>query len=171
MLDSLPVMYPYMLCDKMRESAYQLKGNDRLTWAKDWKRIEIQELFISCSQEGKGYWETEQYESALTSFGECRRVIEMFMRTDEITYDSYLWNGMQTHHWCSLLEEAGCLVKLGHAEEAKAKIERSKHILMHAWKNPDGSVDAYKQSSEEIFSSFRKYYSEWGLDALGACPV
>lgn len=164
LIDTLPVMYPYMLCDKMRSTAYHLKGEDRLKWAKDWKLIEIQELYIACSQEGKGYWETGAYEKALESFGQYRRIIEMFMKSDEIAEENYLWGGMQTHHWCSYLKEAGCLVKLGYTDEAKAKIERAYYIISHAW------GDEFEKNTEEIMKSFRQYYSEWELDAIEPCP-
>ncbi len=169
-IESLPVMYPYMLCDKMRGASYSLKGEDRLKWAKEWKIIEIQELYISCEMEGAGYWETERYEDALVSFGQYRRVIEMFMRSDEINLDSYLWSGMQTHHWCAYLREAGCLVKLGRAEEAKAKIARAHNILIHSWTEKNGSADYFAKEPETYLAPFRKYYSEWGLDKIEPCP-
>lgn len=171
LINTLPVMYPYMLCDKMRESSYKLKGEDRLQWAKNWKIIEIQELYISCDLEGTGYWETQKYEDALASFGQYRRVIEMFMRSDEININSYLWDGMQTHHWCSYLREAACLFKLGRIEEAKAKVERAKYILLHAWVEKDDSADYLAKNPEKFIAPFRQYYSQWELDELGECPV
>ncbi|MBQ7921817.1 MAG: helix-turn-helix transcriptional regulator [Clostridia bacterium] len=171
LIDSLPEMYPYMLCDKMRESSYQLKGEDRLKWAKDWKIIEIQELYIACALEGHGYWETKQYENALVSMEQYRRVLEMFMKSDEIYEDSYLWSGMQTHHWCAYLYAAGCLNKLGRKDEAKEKMERAKYILLHAWVKKDGSANYFAENPERYTDPFREYYSEWELDDLGPCPL
>lgn len=170
-IETLPVMYPYMLCDKMRMSSYALKGEDRLKWANEWKTIEIQELYISCALEGKGYWETGKYEEALASFDQYRRVLEMFMKSDEIYYDSYLWDGMQTHHWCSYMFAAASLAKLGRIEEAKAKIERSLYILMNSWKKRDGSDDYLAKDPEHYMDPFREYYSEWKLDELMPCPI
>ena len=161
---TLPEMYPYMLRDKMRVSAFHLKGDDRLPWAKDWKLIEIQELYEACDKEGDGYMETEQYDKALESYSQYRRVIEMFMKSDEITEDSYLWCGMQTHHWCSYFKEASALVKLGRTDEAKAKTERAYYIISHAW------GDEFHTDNEDFMNPFRKYYTEWGLDAISPCP-
>lgn len=170
-IETLPTMYPYMLCDKMRVTSYSLKGEDRLKWAKDWKTIEIQELYISCEMEGKGFWEIGKYEDALNSFGQYRRVIELFMSSDEINIDSYLWNGMQTHHWCSYLQEGACLAKLGRNGEAKSKIDRALYILLHSWTEKDGSVDYLAKDPERYLPSFRKYYSQWELDSVAPCPV
>lgn len=170
-IESLPEIYPYMLCDKMRTSSYSLRGDDRLKWAKDWKTIEIQELYTACQLEGKGYWEVGNYEGALASFSQYRRVIEMFMRSEEININSYLWSGMQTHHWCAYLEEAGCLVKLRRMDEAKAKIDRAHYILMNSWKEKDSSVNYLENKPERYLAPFREYYSEWELDAAFPCPI
>ncbi len=171
-IDTLPEVYPYMLSDKMRESSYVLKGEDRLRWAKDWKIIEIQELYISCDMEGQGYYELGKYEDALASFSQYRRVIEVFLKTDKISLDSYLWSGMQTHHYCAYLREAACLLKLGRKAEAKEKVDYGYYIISHAWISEDGSVDYFnnKEDHEECMSPFRQYYSEWGLDEFGSCP-
>lgn len=169
-IESLPVMYPYMLCDKMRGASYSLKGEDRLKWAQEWKTVEIQELYIACAQEGAGYWETGRYEDALASFGQYRRIVETFMKSEEICVASYLWGGMQTHHWCAYLEEAGCLLKLSRGEEAKEKLHRAHEILTQAWREKDGSADYFREEPEKYLTPFRQYYSKWGLDDLGPCP-
>lgn len=170
-VESLPAMYSLDICDRLRVGAGQLRGENQLRWAKEWKREEIQELFLACYTEGLGYWETKQYENALTSFMQQRRVIELFMKSDEINIDSYLWGGMQTNHWGSYLEEAACLVKLGRVEESKVKIERAKYILIHAWVEKDGSVDYLAKNPEKYLNPFREYYSRWELDELEPCPV
>lgn len=171
LINTLPVMYPYMLCDQMRESSYKLRGEDRLKWAKDWKIIEIQELYIACDMEGKGYYESGDYTSALDSMEQYRQVIELFLKSEEITFETYLWCGMQTHHWCAYLQIAACLLKLGRTDEAIEKLERAKYILMHAWKSRDGLVDDYKENLEGVVKPFREYYNEWELGVLGDCPV
>lgn len=170
-IDTLPEMYPYMLCDKMRQSSYSLKGEDRLAWARDWKIIEIQELYIACELEGRGYWETGKYEEALASLGQYRRVIEMFMQSEEICVNSYLWSGMQTHHWCAYLEEAACLAKLGRTDKAREKIDRAHYILTNCWKEKDGSADYLAENPEKFLEPFRQHYREWELHKLIPCPV
>jgi len=170
-IDTLPEIYPYMLCDRMRTSSYSLKGEDRLKWAKDWKIIEIQELYIACELEGRGFMETEQYEAALLSFGQYRCVIEMFMLSEEIYINSYLWNGMQTHHWCAYLMEASCLAKLGRTKEAVEKIDRAQHILQNCWKEKDGTADYLTDNPERFLDPFRSFYKECDLEAIAPCPI
>jgi hypothetical protein len=93
------------------------------------------------------------------------------MKEEEISIDSYLWNGMQTHHWCANLAEAGCLIKLNRTDEAKVKIDRARHILLNSWKEKDGSADYLAKDPEKYLSSYRKYYSEWNLDTVFPCPI
>ncbi len=94
LIDSLPYMYPYQFNDKMRSSSYILEGKDRLKEAKNWKMIEIQELYIACAQEGKGYFEVGEHQNALISFTQYRTVLELFMKSEEISPKAYLWEGM-----------------------------------------------------------------------------
>ncbi len=170
-VESLPILYSLDVHDRLRVGGGTLRGKDRLKWAIQWKTEEIQELYLACKFEGQGYFETEQYEQALESFGQYRRVIELFMKSQEIHIDSYLWGGMQTHHWAAYLHEAACLVKLGRIEEAQEKVERAKYILLHAWVEQDGSANYLEENPERYLGPFRRYYSEWGLEELGECPV
>lgn len=170
-IETLPEVYPYMLEDKLRKPAYCLKGEDRLKSASEWKDIEIQELYISCEFEGKGYYETGKYEEALNSYSQYRRVIEIFMKNDKVCMDSYLWAGMQTHHYCAYLAEAGCLLKLGRKEEAWEKSEYAYYIISHAWISENGETDYFnnEEDHEECMTPFRQYYNDWGLDEIEPC--
>lgn len=171
-IETLPEVYPYMLEDKLRKSSYVLRGEDRLKYVTEWKTVEIQELYLSCEMEGNGYIEVGKYEEALISFSQYRRVIETFMKSDKISMDSYLWAGMQTHHYSAYLREASCLIKLGRTEEAREKAEYAYYIISHAWISEDGSVDEFnnEEDHEECMGYFRRYYKDWGLEALGPCP-
>lgn len=173
-VESLPAMYPMDICDRLRVGAGELRGADRLKWATQLKTEEIQELYITCDMEGNGYWEIADYENALRSYGEYRRIIELFMRSDEIdldSYSSYPYLEMQTHHWASTLQEAACLAKLGRADEAKEKIERAKYILLHGWATKDGSINYLAKNPEQYLNPFREIYSRWELDELVPCPL
>ncbi len=162
-IDSLPMMYPYMLNDKMRCASYHLKGEDRLSQAKEWKIIENQELFIACSMEGQGYREIGDYENALKSFCECRDVIERFLRGKELCSDAYPIQGTQSNHWGCYLDIAGCYLKLGRMEECERAIDRAYFILSHGW-------DTFAQDPEDFLKSYRETYKENGLEACKPCP-
>lgn len=163
-IGSLPYMYPSSLNDRMRCTAYHLKGEDRLAEVKDWKVIEWQELFIACDLEGKGYYEVGDYENALKSFRECADVIERFMIGEEVCYDAYPIGGSQTNHMCCYLEMAGCLLKLERTEECGAAIEKAYDIISHAWD------DDFEKEYDDIMKQYRKTYREFDLEAYQACP-
>ncbi len=163
LIDSLPYMFPYQLNDKMRSSSYILKGDDRLKEAKNWKMVEIQELYIACEQEGMGYFEVGDYANALISFNQYRTVLELFMKSEEISPGAYLWAGMQTHHWCSYLFEAGCLTKLGRVEEAIVKITKAYEIIEHAWGKE------FEENPSYFMDPFREEYIKMGLDSVAPC--
>jgi Predicted transcriptional regulators len=151
---SLPYMYPYMLQDRMRCSAYGLKGTDRLNGAKEWKQIEWQELFIACGQEGQGYYEIGDYENAITSFTESCDVIERFMISGKIGYDAYLIGGTHSNHTNYVLMIAACKFKLNQTGEIQKLIEKAKHIYFGAYTKDEIAKDEkLKQNLIENFSS------------------
>lgn len=164
LIGTLPTMYPYMLNDRMRCSAYRLRGKDRLEGASEWRIIEIQELFIACAMEGEGYFETGEYEKALKSFTESRQVLEMFMKSEKITPDAYLWCGMLTNHWAVIPEAAGALLCLGREDGARAHADWAWYILSHAW------GEDFEKGNEFYRKEFRRIWQEYGLDSLGECP-
>lgn len=160
-INSLPTMYPYMLADKMRCCAYMLKGEDRLSAAKEWKIIENQELFIACALEGEGYYEIGDYENALRSFTEAVDVIERFMLCNgKICFDAYPITGTQSNHWSYLLRIAACHLKLGHTDECNKAIDRAYFIITHAW----DIDDEWEKKSEKYMRVFREEYRKLGLD-------
>lgn len=161
LIESLPNMYPYMLQDKMRCSAYQLKGEDRLKAAKDWKVIEHQELFIACEFEGQGYFEIGDYESAIRSLRESVDVIERFMLCgDKVCFKAYSITGTQSNHWTAMLKIAACHFRLGRHEECGKAIDRAYHIITHAW----DIEDVWEKDSEKYLEIYRDTYRSLGLE-------
>lgn len=159
LIDTLPYMFPSMLNDKMRVSAYSLKGEDRLKEAKDWKIIEYQEFFIACMLEGEGYFETGDYQNALKSFEESKDVIERFMRTDKFCTEPYLFDGVQTHHMCCYLQIAGCCWKLGDKENCQRSIDRAYEIVSHS------NGEDFAKQPDVYMKQYNTTYKEYGLEA------
>ncbi|MBQ8162886.1 MAG: helix-turn-helix domain-containing protein [Clostridia bacterium] len=158
LIDSLPYMYPYLLNDRMRISSYNLKGEDRLKEAKDWKIIEYQELFIACMMEGEGYFETGNYASALRSFTECKDVIERFMKSDKISPEAYIIYGTQANHMACYLQIAGCLLKLGKKDECASAVNRAYDIVSLA------NGEDFIKDPEQFLQEYRRIYKEFGLE-------
>ena len=164
LVDTLPTWYPYMLNDKMRTAANVLEGKDRLDGAHEWKIIEIQELYIACEREAEAYIEMGEWEKALPALTEAKKVLEAFMKQEEISPEAYLWAGMQTHHWWIYLHIAGILMKLGRKDEVQAHIDRAHHIIKNAWGEEYESTPAY------FFRVFEEEYEKLGLSAFAPCP-
>ncbi len=158
-VETLPDMYPYMLNDKMRCSAYHLNGVDRLKGAKEWKVIETQELFIACAQEGIGYYETGEYEKALLSFKEATDVIERFMIKKETGY-TYPIPGTEANHMCYYMRIAGCYLKLNNKKECENAFKKAEIILI------DGLKERDKQHCTEFLNTFKRYFDANGLDII-----
>ncbi len=144
--------------------AFRLRGQDRLDAALPLRNERIEDLYAACNLTGEGYFETGDYENALRYFGEAVRVIEMFMKCSEIRYDSYLWSGMQTHHWWNQLGIAASLYRLGRTEDADAAFDRAYFILSHAWD------EDFEEEREEFLEPFRECFTKHGLDAYRTCP-
>ncbi len=160
LISSLPYMYPYMISDKMRVTSRCLRGEDRLAEVKDWKVIEVQELFLACEHEGDGYYEIGDYESAIRSYTEANDVIERFMKSKEITYDAYPIMGTQSNHWSHYLSIAACHYKLGRREECGRAIDRAYYIITHAW---IGVYD-WESNTDLYLDVYREEYHKLGLD-------
>lgn len=161
-IGTLPYMYPYLLNDKMRVSAYSLKGEDRLKEAKDWKIIEYQEFFISCMMEGEGYFEIGDYQNALKSFEESKDVIERFVRTDKFCSEPYLFDGVQTHHMCCYLQMAGCYLKLNDKVNCEKCIEMAYKIVSSA------NGEDFANQPELFLEQYNNTYKEYGLEEYKA---
>ena len=164
LIEDLPTWYPYMLNDKLRTAANVLVGKDRLESAKEWKIIEIQELYIACEREAEAYMEMEEWENAIPSLMQAKKVLEAFLKQEEISPDAYLWAGMQTHHWWIYLHLAGAFFKLGKTDKVQINIARAHHIIKNAWGEEYESTPAY------FFRVFEEEYEKLGLLAFAPCP-
>ncbi len=172
LIHSMPVIWTYMLQDQMRVAAYSLEGQDRLG-DPDWKHPAaiafktemIQELFMACQLEGVGYYEIGDYEKAIESYDQAITIIDLFRHGKEICAESYLWAGMQTHHYCFCLEKAGILLKLNRTEEAQASILRAWEIITHAWYSEKTGKNEFDEDPKNFLKQFVKTVSEWNLES------
>ena len=161
-VESLPALGSLDVNDRLRVGAGQLSGDDRLRFANDLKWQTVQDLFVTCADEGSGYLQTGQPEAALESFGKERAIIELFMLSDEICLESYKWSGTRANHWGACLSEALCLFRLGRDNEAKEKLDRAKYILRRSNVSRDGT-DYFAAEPEKFLTPFREAYEAKGL--------
>ncbi len=161
-IDTLPYMYPYMLADKMRLSAYYIKGEKGMQEAEDLRIIEWQEFFTACDQVGHRYFKEDDYENAMIRFRESVDVIERFMYPDKKGCDAYPIEGTHSNHAVTLLNIATCMFRLGKTEGIDDIIEKAKHIYLDAYE--DVELHDYNKTMREMIEYFTKQYKEKKLD-------
>lgn len=161
-IESLPYMYPYMLQDRMRLSAWHIKGDEGMQEAKNLRDIEWQELFIACDCMARRYFEMEDYENAMVSYQESVDVIERFMYPDKKGYDAYPIGGTHANHAITLLDIAACMHRLGRTEGMDALIEKAKHIYFDAYENIE--LRDYKKEMSKMLEYFTGEYNKKRLN-------
>jgi len=161
-IDTLPYMYPYMLQDKMRLSASYIKGEEGMKEAMNLRKIEWQELFITCAQVGHRYFELEDYENAMIHFKESVDVIERFMIPGQKGYDAYPIGGTQANHAITLLDIAACLHRLGRTDGIDELIERAKHIYFDTY--DDIELWDYDKTMGKMLEYFPEQYNKKKLN-------
>jgi len=163
-IDSMDIIWPLKINDKMRCSAYMLKGTDRLYSARDWKPYAHQDLFICCDLEGKGYFEIGDYENALASFSASVAVIELFLKDGKVAPDAYPIPGTESNHCHTVVSIAACLYKLGQLDACEEALQKAYRIAV------DSHDPAYMEKDPDgCFLAYRTAYREHGLEAYKPC--
>lgn len=164
-IESLPYMFPYMLQDKMRLSAWLIKGEEGMKEAISLRDIEWQELFIACDCVARRYFEMGDYENAMKSYEESVDVIERFMYPDKKGYDAYPIGGTQANHAMTILDIAACMHRLSKTDGIDALIEKAKHIYFDSLGPEDfWTIEDYKKDTMECLDYFTKQYNDKGLN-------
>lgn len=162
-IETLPYMYPYMLRDKMRLSADHIKGEEGMKEAKDWKKIEWQELFHACYVVALRYFEAEDYENALVSFQESVDVIERFMYPDKQGCEAYPIEATYANHAITILYIAACKFRLGRTGELDKLIEKAKHIYFDTYDHVE--LWDYQKTMNKMLEYFPEEYNKLKLFA------
>lgn len=164
LIDSLPVIWPSNINDRMRCSAYMLKGKDRLESAENWKPYAHQDLFICCELEGEGYFEIGEYEKALASFIESVKIIELFLKDGKVTPKGYPIDGTQSNHCHTVVAIAACCYKLGKLNECEKALDKAYRILTDYYE-----PEWFEANQEWCMEAYRSAYHRFGLDDYKKC--
>lgn len=162
-IHSMPVLWPTQINDRMRSSAFILKGEDRLEGTRDLKPYLHQDLFVCCDLEGEGYFEIGDYENALKSFKESTAVIELFLKDGKITPDAYPIPGTESNHCHVVVGAAACLYKLGRIKECEEMLKKAHQIVL------DSHYSEELAEEPNCFLAYRTSYHEHGLDEYKPC--
>jgi len=160
-IESMPYIYHLNICDRMRCSSMFLKGEDSLRATREWKVWAHQELFMICSDEGKGFFDAGDYENALLSFREAIETIEIFMHRK--VPDEYRLLGGKMKQSFYMVCVAACLYKLGRLEECDAELDNSYTIFRGCF-DKDEVV-----KFEGLLRQYRELYTRMGLDEYKPC--
>lgn len=163
-IESMPVIWPLKIHDRMRCATRILRGKDKQSAAADWRPYAWQDLFACCAREGEGYAEMGDYENALICYQESVDVIERFLFTTP-TYagPEYPIPYTEANHMATYLAMAGCYLKLGHLAECDSAIEKAHEVWSRIY-------PSFETEDEESLEAYRKYYRENGLDAYKPAP-
>ena len=163
-IESMPVIWPLRIHDRMRCATHTLRGRDRQSAAADWRPYAWQDLFACCAWEGDGYAEMGDYENALICYQESVDVIERFMFTTP-TYagPEYPIPGTEANHMATYLAMAGCYLKLDRLEKCETAIRKAREVWERIYPN-------FETKDEKSLEAYRKYYRENGLDTYKPAP-
>jgi len=162
-INSMPVIFPMQITDKMRSSAFILNGRDRLEGTKDLKPCMYQELFSCCDWEGEGYFEIGDYENALESFRKAAAVIELFLKDGKVSPDAYPISGTESNHCHIAVSTAACLYKLGRIVECEEALNKAYQIVIDSHSPEELAHDP------DCFLAYRDSYHSHGLDEYKPC--
>lgn len=152
--------------------AFRLSGRDKLEGVV-WSRCHhLQGLYQACMEEGnawffmnrhpdvtfRDYTPDDYIPEALKCYQKGLRVLTAFLLTDvyDDPADQYLWDGMQTFHWCFLQCMAACYKRMGLIEECERNVAEAYRLISVVWKDFD-------ESKEEYMRYFHKYLREYDL--------
>ncbi len=163
-IESMPVIWPLEIHDRMRCATHTLRGKDKQSAAAEWRPYAWQDLFACCAREGEGYAETGDYENALIYYQESVDVIERFMFTTHTCAGTeYPIPYTEANHMATYLAMAGCYLKLGRLAECDSAIEKAHEVWSRVY-------PSFETEAEESLEVYRRYYRENGLDTYKPAP-
>lgn len=150
--------------------AFRLSGRDKLTGATFSKCHHLQGLYQACMEEGDAWFFMDQYPDvklrhhtpdtyipeALKCYERGLRVLTTFLMTDyyDDPADQYLWDGMQTFHWCFLQRIAACHKRLGNMEECEKFISEAYRLISVVWKDYEERKECYMKPFYEYLKNY-----------------
>ena len=156
----MPHRYPNDICDRMRCSAYLLKGEDKINAMLEWKVLEHQELYVLCQMEGLFYYRSGDWENALLSFQEEYATIEAFCHRKLPAGFSML--GDEVSLGTAMVRIAACYFRMSRLEECDAALDKAYQLIRNRFN--DETWESYHG-----IKHYQRPYREMGLDEYKPC--
>lgn len=162
-IESMPYRYHLDICDRMRCSVMYLNGKDYLPEARAWKQWAHQELYMVCSSEAWGFYDSGDYENALLSYMEAADLIGRFWHRD-IPKEYHLLQS-EPVEGLTTVKIAACLYRLGKYKECDETLDKAYRLLRSTI-----SDEVWDKHEEWFLNYYRQYYEEMGLYEYKPCP-
>lgn len=95
---------------------------------------------------------------ALLCYKRGAKVIEAFLKDDKpANKNSYVWQGMQTFHYCFYQRMAACYKKMGRVKECEGAVNEAYHIISTSW-------DDFEENRESYMEPYNQYLRDYGLE-------
>lgn len=143
---------PHAVCLRDDYMSFRLSGTDKTDAARRAQDLHCQDLYLACYEEGRGWYQQGQYQTALDAFDRGLAVLTAFLYPDRTGEEAYRWSGMQTFHYDFHLQRAGCLKQLGRTEECPAEVARAYEIITTAWHDFEQRTDYYMENFDDHLS-------------------
>ncbi len=160
LIESMPYRYPNDILDRMRSSAYLLKGEDKINAMIEWKVLEHQELYCLCQMEGMFYYRSRDWENALLSFREEYATIDAFCRRKLPAGFNPM--GSEVSLGITMVRIAACYFRMNRLDECDAALEKAYQLIRNQFN--DETWESYRG-----IEHYRRPYSEMGLDEYKPC--
>ena len=145
---------PNSICLRDDYMSFRLSGKDKIDAAKRAQKYHLQDLYLACWEEGNGWYHEGEYEKALAAYDHGLTALTAFMIPGGRAEGAYLWRGMQTFHYGFHLCRAGCLKKLGRADECPAEVTQAYGIIRTAWSDFEEKPDYYMENFRDQLKEF-----------------
>ncbi len=160
LIESMPYRYPIDIVDRMRCSAWLLKGEEQLNAIRSWKVWEHQELFVLCRSEGRSFYKMGDYENALLSFQEEYATIDAFCHRN--LPDEFRILADDVYLGVAMIEIAACYFKMNRLEECDTALDKAYRLIRNVY-------DDEFWNTHNCIEHYRRPYHEMGLDEYKPC--
>ena len=160
LIESMSYRYPNEISDRMRSSAYLLKGEDKVNAMIEWKVLEHQELYVLCDMEGMFYYRSGDWENALLSFREEYATIDAFCRRKLPAGFNPM--GSEVSLGITMVRIAACYFRMNRIEECDVALDKAYQLIRDRFN--DETWESYHG-----IEHYRRPYREMGLDEYKPC--
>ena len=137
-------------------ASFRLSGKDKLNAAINARCGHLQSLYQACFQEGNAWLEMDEKKIPLrdtpfenymkmaeNAYRKGVNVLTEFIISEYSGQSAYLWDGMQTFHYCFHQCIAACRKRSGDLEGCRKEVDEAYRIISTSWDDFESNRDYY----------------------------